>query len=98
MKFITVRDLRGKPRQVWKKLAEERELVLTSNGKPFAILTSITENSLEETLSALRRARAVTAVREIQKASRQRRKTLSLKEINAVIAEVRHERRARSSS
>jgi antitoxin (DNA-binding transcriptional repressor) of toxin-antitoxin stability system len=98
VKFVTVRDLRGSPRQVWKKLAEERELVLTSNGKPIAILTSISEDSLEETLSALRRARALKAVRKIQEASRHRQKKLSLKEINAVIAEVRRERRARNSS
>lgn len=69
MKFVTVRDLRGRPGQVWKKLAEERDLVLTSNGKPIAILTSIRENSLEETLSTLRRARARRAVREIQQVS-----------------------------
>lgn len=98
MKFVTVRDLRGRPGQVWKKLAEERELVLTSNGKPIAIFTSITEDSLEDTLSVLRRARAIDAVRKIQQAPRQRQKKLSLNEINAVIAEVRRERSVRGSS
>ncbi|MCX7015923.1 MAG: hypothetical protein NTW86_25770 [Candidatus Sumerlaeota bacterium] len=30
MKFLTVRDLRGKSAQVWKDLARERELVVTN--------------------------------------------------------------------
>jgi antitoxin (DNA-binding transcriptional repressor) of toxin-antitoxin stability system len=40
MKFITVRDLRGRPAQVWKQLAKCREMVLTLNGKPIAIISS----------------------------------------------------------
>ena len=40
MKFIIVRDLRGRSGQVWTKLAREREVVLTSNGKPIAILSA----------------------------------------------------------
>ena len=32
MKFISVRDLRGKSAEVWKDLPAEREVVVTSNG------------------------------------------------------------------
>jgi prevent-host-death family protein len=93
VKFVTVRDLRGRPGQVWKKLAEERELVLTSNGKPIAILTSISEDSLEETLAALRRARLAETIRSIQKESKKRLpRGLSLARINAEIAAVRSKR------
>ena len=52
MKFVTVRDLRGKSGQVWKDLARERDIVLTSNGKPVAILSAVTERNLEESLVA----------------------------------------------
>ncbi|NTW89032.1 MAG: type II toxin-antitoxin system Phd/YefM family antitoxin, partial [Desulfobulbaceae bacterium] len=38
MKFLSVRDLRGKSAQIWKDLPEEREMVITSNGRPIAIL------------------------------------------------------------
>jgi len=35
MKFLSVRDLRGKSAQIWKRLPEEREMVITSNGRRF---------------------------------------------------------------
>jgi len=93
VKFVTVRDLRGRPRQVWKKLAEEQELVLTSNGKPIALLSSVTEDSLERDLAALRRARALAAVKAIQAESARRfPKGLSLAVINREIAAVRRKR------
>lgn len=69
MKFITVRDLRGRSGQVWNKLAREREVVLTSNGKPIAILSAVSEETLEESLAAMRRARAVAAVEKLQRRS-----------------------------
>jgi len=92
MKFVTVRDLRSRPTKVWKDLKREKDLVLTSNGKPMAIITNVREDYLESTLAALRRDRAVRAVREIQQDSQRRRKNLSLKQINAVIADVRRRR------
>jgi antitoxin (DNA-binding transcriptional repressor) of toxin-antitoxin stability system len=69
MKFITVRDLRGRSGQVWNKLAREREVILTSNGKPIAILSAVSEDTLEESLAAVRRARAVAAVEKLQRQS-----------------------------
>lgn len=92
MKFVTVRDLRGRPAKVWKDLETEKDLVLTSNGKPMAIITGIGEDTLESTLATLRRARAVQAVREIQQESQRRGTKLSLEQINAIIADVRRKR------
>ncbi|HEX9730760.1 MAG TPA: type II toxin-antitoxin system Phd/YefM family antitoxin [Thermoanaerobaculia bacterium] len=69
MKFLSVRDLRSKPAEVWKGLAAAREMVVTSNGRPIAILSAVTENTLEETLAAIRQARAVAAVSELQRRS-----------------------------
>lgn len=69
MKFITVRDLRGRSGQVWTKLAREREVILTSNGKPIAIISAVSEDTLEESLTAVRRARAVAAVEKMQRQS-----------------------------
>lgn len=43
MKFITVRELRGRSGQVWNKLARERDIILTSNGKPIAILSAVSK-------------------------------------------------------
>ena len=94
MKFITVRDLRGRSGQVWTKLAREREVILTSNGKPIAILSSVSEETLEESLVAVRRARAVTAVEKLQRQSIQAGTNgLSPAEITSEIKAVRKARR-----
>ena len=94
MKFITVRDLRGRPGQVWTKLSRERELILTSNGKPIAILSAVSEETLEESLAALRQARAVAAVEAMQLESLAAgTDKLPQEEIQAEIAAVRRHRR-----
>jgi prevent-host-death family protein len=72
MRFITVRDLRGRSAQVWQQLEKEKEIVITSNGKPVAVLCSVSENTLEESLAAIRRSRAVAAVGAIQMQSLER--------------------------
>jgi len=90
MKFLSVRDLRSKSADVWKGLAVERELVVTFNGRPIAILSAVTEETLEETLAAIRRSRAVAAVSEIQRHSVQRgADAITEAEIDAEIAAVR---------
>jgi antitoxin (DNA-binding transcriptional repressor) of toxin-antitoxin stability system len=94
MKFLSVRDLRSKSAEVWKGLSAEREMVVTSNGRPIAILSAVTEESLEETLGAIRRSRAVTAVSEIQRQSVERGTTvMTPAEIEAEIAAARRARR-----
>lgn len=93
MKFLSVRDLRGKSAQVWKELPAAREMVITSNGRPVAILAAITEANLEESLSAFRQARAVEAVASIQRRSvEQGTDKISMDEINAEIKAVRKKR------
>jgi len=94
MKFITVRDLRGRPTEVWAKLSRDKELVLTSNGKPIAILSAVSEDTLEGSLVALRQARAIAAVEAMQSRSvAVGTDKLSLDEINAEIAATRKARR-----
>jgi antitoxin (DNA-binding transcriptional repressor) of toxin-antitoxin stability system len=93
MKFISVRDLRGKSAEVWKKLPGEREIIITSNGRPIAILAAVNESNLEDSLSAFRQARAVEAVAAIQRRSlEQGTDRLTLKEIEVEIKAVRRKR------
>lgn len=66
MKFLSVRDLRNKSSQIWQELPEQREMIITSNGRPIAIISSINENDLEQVLSAFRQARASSAVAALQ--------------------------------
>ena len=70
MKFINVRELRLRPGDVWKKLKIEKDIILTLNGKPFAILNSTDENRFEQTLASLRRSRALEAMEKLQKYSK----------------------------
>ncbi|MFO7699390.1 MAG: type II toxin-antitoxin system Phd/YefM family antitoxin [Acidimicrobiia bacterium] len=69
MRFVSVKDLRTKGRQVWEDLAKEKELVITSNGKPIALMTGVSEANLEEAIGDLRRARALRAIDEMQRAA-----------------------------
>lgn len=93
MRFVSVRDLRGKSAQVWGRLKAEKELVITSNGKPIAILSAVQEDRLEETLAAIRRARAMAAVDAMQqRALKMGLEDMTLEEISAEIAAVRKSR------
>ena len=69
MRFISVRDLRLKPGEVWKLTKQEKDLIITSNGRPIAILVGKTEETLEEELDAIQRARALRALGSLQKES-----------------------------
>jgi antitoxin (DNA-binding transcriptional repressor) of toxin-antitoxin stability system len=68
MRFISVRELSRKPKEIRRKIKHE-EMVITSNGKPIAILSGVTEETLEKKLRAIWRSRAVIALEEMQKRS-----------------------------
>lgn len=94
MKFITVRDIRTSPARIWKELPDEREMVITHNGKPIALLTPLSDSNLEETLSELRRARAIHAVKEMQqKARKDGIADMSIEDIDAEIQKTRKKKK-----
>lgn len=94
MKFLSVRDLKTKSSQVWKDLPDQKDMVITSNGRPIALLSSINENNLEQVLSAFRQARAIEAVTAIQYESvRKGTDKITLEEINNEIKSVRSKRK-----
>ena len=94
MKFLSVRDLRGKSAKVWKELPEEKEMIVTSNGRPIAILASIGESNVEESLAAFRQARAIAAVAALQRRSvEQGTDRMSPEELDGEIMAVREKRR-----
>jgi antitoxin (DNA-binding transcriptional repressor) of toxin-antitoxin stability system len=93
MKFISVRDLRGKSAEVWKDLPAEREVVVTNNGRPIAILSAVSESNLEESLSAIRQARAAEAIMSLQRRSVEKgTDEITMEEIDAEIKAVRKKR------
>jgi prevent-host-death family protein len=95
MKFVTVRDLRGKTSELWKALERERELVVTNNGKPIAILSATDEESFETCLWTLRRSRASDALANLQRDAAERGlDELTPEDIEAEIKASRRERNA----
>lgn len=61
MNFYTVRDLRTTPKSIWENLAVDGEAVITNNGRPMALLLDIADGNFEETLKAVRQAKAAIA-------------------------------------
>ena len=95
MKFVSVRDIRGSTAQLWRDLEQERDLVVTNNGKPVAILSATDGASFERALIDIRRCRADDALRQIQRdAARRRLDKLSIEEIDAEIQASRKRRGA----
>ena len=94
MRFLSVRDLRGRSGEVWRELPLEKEMVITSNGRPVAILSSIDEKNFEQSLASIRQSRTASAVAALQRRSvEEARGGIGLDEIDAEIATVRKGRR-----
>ena len=88
MNFYTVRDLRTTPKRIWENLSADGEVVITNNGKPTAILFDISDGSFEETVKAVRQAKAVIAFNSMR-AKAAASGYMSDEEIEAEIAAVR---------
>jgi len=94
MKFVTIRDFRSRSAKIQKQLPKQGEMVLTSNGKPIAILSAVSEDTMEDSLAAFRRSRAIAAVISMQQAAYDAGKDqMSVNEINKEIASVRKRRK-----
>jgi antitoxin (DNA-binding transcriptional repressor) of toxin-antitoxin stability system len=95
MRFVSVRELRSKSAELWRDLPVEGQMVVTSNGKPVAILAAVDETNVEESAAAIRRARAVQAVQSIQLASvAAGLDSMTMDEIDEEIQAVRRARRS----
>ncbi len=96
MQFITIRDFRNRSAEIQKELLQQKEMVVTSNGKPIAILTATSAAEIEESLAMIRQARAMRAVDSLQRRSMEiGTGKINLKEVNREIAAVRKGRKPR---
>ena len=67
---------------------------MTSNGRPIAVLSAVNESNLEESLSAIRQARAAEAVMSLQRRSvKQGTDGITMEEIDREIRMVRGKRK-----
>ena len=94
MNFYTVRDLRTHPREVWDKLSETQEIIITNNGKPTALMIEIDDENLEEVLASVRQSMAMRAVNKLRIASvRSGRSDMTSEDIDEEIYKARKEKR-----
>lgn len=92
MRFVTVRELRSQPASRWRKMADGKELIVTSNGKPCAVVLPTDERTLERTLVDLQRLRGLEAFRSVREhAKRRGLDKMTTAEIDAEIAAARRE-------
>ena len=93
VEFVSIRELCSRSAAVWRSLAREKDLVVTSNGKPIAVLSATTASTLEAPLAALRQARAQLAVAAMQQRARETgADRLTVEDVNAEIDVVRRSR------
>jgi antitoxin (DNA-binding transcriptional repressor) of toxin-antitoxin stability system len=94
MKFISIRDLRNNTAGLRRDLQADREIVVTANGRPIAVMTRVGPDNVEEEILAIRRARARTALSRMRvRAKAEGLDRLSMDQINAIVAQARRERR-----
>jgi prevent-host-death family protein len=90
---ISINDLKKQSADQWIKSVDKNDLIVTSQGRPVAVLLPINAKSLEPTLSALRSVRAVQAQIALQQAADANGTSgLSMDDIDAEIKAVRQAR------
>ncbi|MDD2599904.1 MAG: hypothetical protein PHO37_11880 [Kiritimatiellae bacterium] len=89
MTSIAVKDLK-KPRELRETLIRERQVIVTKDGEPFAIMVGVEPDAINDTMREVRRAMFSTAV---LRARRQADKEpISPEDIEAEIKAVREAR------
>ncbi len=95
MEFIPYRVLRNEPTALRKKLEDEGELVVTVDGKPFAVMIDIAgSDNMDDILLMVSRLKAQMAVRSIRsQARRDGMDKLSEEQVEDLITKTRQERK-----
>lgn len=95
MDYVTVRELRAESGKIWERIGAGEEIVVTRNGKPFALLLHTEPSEVEAALRAYRAARFGAVLDHIQAYAKARGlDRITEEEIEAEIAASRKERRA----
>ena len=92
MSYLAVKDLK-KTRLLREKLDKERELILTKDGQPFAVIIGIPPENIERSLAEIRRARFSSAVMGAREKA-----VLNPPDQEDVDAEIRNSRKKRGVS
>ncbi len=94
MEFVPYRLLRNEPNTLRRKLVDQGELVVTVDGKPFAVMIDLSENdNLDDIMLMISRLRAQMAARAIRsQARRNGLDQISDTQVDEIIQKTRAER------
>ena len=73
---------------IWENLSKDNDVVITDNGKPYALMMRIPEGMLDETIRAIRQAKAIAAMNRIR-SNAEKNGFMSDEEIDKAIREAR---------
>jgi antitoxin (DNA-binding transcriptional repressor) of toxin-antitoxin stability system len=93
METIAVREFRINPGKVWRRLKKSRRMIITSTGKPIALLTDIKGSAIEDELRVEALARGALAVSKLREHSQ--KKGLSKLSEKGITAEIKKSRAKR---
>ncbi len=74
MDYLAVGELK-QSRKLWERLAKSKEVVLTKDGKPGALMVEVSPENLESVVTAVRRALFSEAVSKARRRARANRPT-----------------------
>lgn len=90
MKFVSSRDFRLKPGEIWELLEAGEDVVVTSHGKPLGVLIGANEDNMQMLLQELTRLKAKLAVTNMRmQAQSTGIDKLNNKDIDKLIGETR---------
>ena len=98
MNFVSFRELRTSTARINEMLTDDGKIVVTSNGKPKAIMIQVDESDLEDTLAMLNQVHLARSIRNIRAAAQSSGAAkMTPDEINSEIMQSRKERKRRSA-
>lgn len=92
MTFCSIRELRNDSKMVWDTIAQGKEVVITNNGKPSALMINISEDNFEEIIKMISQIKAMNAFKNMREHAA-KKGFLSDEEIEAEIQAARKERK-----
>ena len=95
MNFYSVRDLRTDTKNIFDKIKQRGEAVITNNGKPTALILAVTDDDFDITMRAVRQAKAMIAFNEMRRTAADHG-FMTSDEIDAEIQSTRAARRIKS--
>jgi len=92
--FVSFRELRTSTTKINDMLTDDGKIIVTSNGKPKAIMIQVNETDFEDTLAIINQVKLARVINNLRASARNSGASeMSLDEINAEIALSRKERR-----